>query len=210
MYIVGTTMYMLQHGSLFVTSFVFLMGLLFKVDGVSSSADVYTALSVTMLLLCVSFLLVWAAVVLHRMYAAWRPGKRGPSVSALPGDSAADSVAIETLGAASRHSTSARAKPEGTRMNPLFASGRVPVVVPAAGQRQRPVAAAAATATAAPSAKRDASSDSSGAAVPDSRGELESESPRPLAVPMHTRRAPEAEAAASLAQPLSSERARVA
>ena len=27
----GTVMYLLQHGSLFVTSFVFLMGLLFKV-----------------------------------------------------------------------------------------------------------------------------------------------------------------------------------
>ena len=27
----GSAMYMLQHGSLFVTSFVFLMGLLFKV-----------------------------------------------------------------------------------------------------------------------------------------------------------------------------------
>ncbi len=29
----GSTMYSLQHGSLFVTSFVFLMGLLFKVRG---------------------------------------------------------------------------------------------------------------------------------------------------------------------------------
>ena len=29
----GSTMYALQHGSLFVTSFVFLMGLLFKVGG---------------------------------------------------------------------------------------------------------------------------------------------------------------------------------
>jgi hypothetical protein len=30
---------LVQHGALFVTSFVFLMGLLFKVDGVSSSSS---------------------------------------------------------------------------------------------------------------------------------------------------------------------------
>jgi hypothetical protein len=48
----GSVMYGLQHGALFVTSFVFLMGLLFKVDGVSSSSGTYSALSGVMLTLC--------------------------------------------------------------------------------------------------------------------------------------------------------------
>ena len=38
-----SVLYSLQHGALFVTSFMFLMGLLFKVEGVSSSSGTYTA-----------------------------------------------------------------------------------------------------------------------------------------------------------------------
>jgi hypothetical protein len=59
---VGSVMYRLQHGSLFVTSFVFLMGLLFKVNGVSSSSPTYSALAGVMLLLCATFVVWWLAV----------------------------------------------------------------------------------------------------------------------------------------------------
>jgi hypothetical protein len=51
--------YMVQHGSLFVTTLVFLMGLLFKVEGVSSKSPTYEALSVVMLLVCIAFVLWW-------------------------------------------------------------------------------------------------------------------------------------------------------
>ena len=63
----GSVMYALQHGSLFVTTFVFLMGLLFKVNGVASSSTSYTALSAVMLALCVCFVVAWLAVVLVEM-----------------------------------------------------------------------------------------------------------------------------------------------
>ena len=72
----GTAMYALQHGSLFVTTFVFLMGLLFKVNGVSSTAPVYSALSAIMLLLCTVFLVCWIVVVLAAI------AKRSPVLSA--------------------------------------------------------------------------------------------------------------------------------
>jgi hypothetical protein len=52
--------YMVQHASLFVTSFVFLMGLLFKMEGVSSNSPVYESLSVVMLLLCIAFVVWWS------------------------------------------------------------------------------------------------------------------------------------------------------
>jgi hypothetical protein len=60
----GSLKYRLQHGSLFVTSFVFLMGLLFKVEGVSSSSDSYRLLSEAMLLFAASFIACWALAVL--------------------------------------------------------------------------------------------------------------------------------------------------
>jgi hypothetical protein len=62
----GSVLYSLQHGALFVTSFVFLMGLLFKVDGVSSSGA-YLALSSIMVTLCASFLAAWVAVIVARV-----------------------------------------------------------------------------------------------------------------------------------------------
>jgi hypothetical protein len=68
----GSVLYSLQHGALFVTSFVFLMGLLFKVDGVSSSSGTYTALSGIMVTLCVAFMAAWVIVILVRVALMWR------------------------------------------------------------------------------------------------------------------------------------------
>ena len=63
----GSVLYMLQHGSLFVTSFVFLMGLLFKVKGVVATSPVYNALSTVMLAMCTTFLAVWLGLMCHRI-----------------------------------------------------------------------------------------------------------------------------------------------
>jgi hypothetical protein len=63
----GSVLYSLQHGALFVTSFVFLMGLLFKVDGVSSSSGACAALSGIMLALCITFMAAWVAVIVRRV-----------------------------------------------------------------------------------------------------------------------------------------------
>ena len=72
----GSAMYMLQHGSLFVTSFVFLMGLLFKVNGVSIGSATYEALSDVMLGLCAAFIGFWLIIVLvqvvRRLPELWR------------------------------------------------------------------------------------------------------------------------------------------
>ena len=69
-------MYMLQHGSLFVTSFVFLMGLLFKVNGVSIGSTTYNALSDIMLGLCAAFISFWLIIVVlqvvRRLPELWR------------------------------------------------------------------------------------------------------------------------------------------
>ena len=51
--------YKVQHLSLFTTTFVFVMGLLFKVKGVNTDAASFKALSAIMLLLCLSFSIVW-------------------------------------------------------------------------------------------------------------------------------------------------------
>jgi hypothetical protein len=71
----GSVLYSLQHGALFVTSFVFLMGLLFKVDGVSSSSGTYGALSGIMVTLCVGFVTAWVAVIVARVASAWRAAR---------------------------------------------------------------------------------------------------------------------------------------
>jgi hypothetical protein len=68
----GSVLYILQHGALFVTSFVFLMGLLFKVDGVSSASGTYSALSGIMMALCVAFMAAWVAVIVWRVAATSR------------------------------------------------------------------------------------------------------------------------------------------
>ena len=56
---VASRTYKLQHLSLFTTTFIFTMGLLFKVGGVSQDIGSYRALSVLMLLLCVVFGVTW-------------------------------------------------------------------------------------------------------------------------------------------------------
>jgi hypothetical protein len=75
----GTSMYVLQHGSLFVTSFVFLMGLLFKVDGVSSSSGTYSALSGIMVALCAAFMAAWVVVIATRVMSMWWSHRRCPA-----------------------------------------------------------------------------------------------------------------------------------
>jgi hypothetical protein len=72
----GSVLYRLQHGALFVTSFVFLMGLLFKVDGVSSSSGTYSALSGVMVALCVAFMAAWVAVIALRVASMWRAARK--------------------------------------------------------------------------------------------------------------------------------------
>jgi hypothetical protein len=61
---VGTVKYALQHGSLFTTSFVFLMGLLFKVNGVGARTFAYYALQIMMLACTVLFMLSWLLLVM--------------------------------------------------------------------------------------------------------------------------------------------------
>ncbi len=71
----GSVLYSLQHGALFVTSFVFLMGLLFKVDGVSSSSGTYSALSGIMVTLCAAFMAAWVAVIALRVASMWHAAR---------------------------------------------------------------------------------------------------------------------------------------
>ncbi len=90
----GTTLYSLQHASLFVTSFVFLMGLLFKVDGVSASSDAYAALAVVMTVLCALFLACWVVAIAYSLalnIRAWREAKQ-PTDSPVAGPRAPSPV----------------------------------------------------------------------------------------------------------------------
>jgi hypothetical protein len=81
----GSVLYRLQHGALFVTSFVFLMGLLFKVDGVSTRSDTYGGLSGIMVALCASFIAAWVAVIVARVVSLWAATRRsGVSGHGLP------------------------------------------------------------------------------------------------------------------------------
>jgi hypothetical protein len=84
---VGTVLYGLQHGALFVTSFVFLMGLLFKVQGVSSYSGTFDTLSSIMLLLCAAFLIAWLTAVFHGIFVTWRrrrAARQGVAVKLSP------------------------------------------------------------------------------------------------------------------------------
>jgi hypothetical protein len=72
----GSVLYALQHAALFVTSFVFLMGLLFKVDGVSSTSGTYGALSGIMVTLCTAFMAAWVAVIAVRVASMWRAARK--------------------------------------------------------------------------------------------------------------------------------------
>lgn len=76
----GTHTYYVQHLSLFVTTFIFLMGLLFKVRGVDQSDGAYAGMAAIMLLLCILFGLVWVAAMVHGVASALvtrRAGARG-------------------------------------------------------------------------------------------------------------------------------------
>jgi hypothetical protein len=70
----GTMLYRLQHCALFVTSYVFVMGLLFKVDGVTSGSDIYGFLAACTLLAILAFVVAWLAsvIVIARNNAAAR------------------------------------------------------------------------------------------------------------------------------------------
>ena len=63
--------YRVQHLSLFVTTFVFTMGLLFKVQGVYLTGS-YLALSVIMLLLCIVFGVLWTHEMTKGVWTALR------------------------------------------------------------------------------------------------------------------------------------------
>jgi hypothetical protein len=79
--------YMVQHASLLVTTFVFLMGLLFKVEGVSSRSPTYESLSVVMLLLCIGFVAWWFYEMFSLVVAkAWRRVRGRGGRGAKPSD----------------------------------------------------------------------------------------------------------------------------
>ena len=60
----ATRTYKLQHLSLFTTTFIFLMGLLFKVNGVSQEGTSFAAMTVIMLTLCIAFAVLWVGAML--------------------------------------------------------------------------------------------------------------------------------------------------
>ena len=60
----ATRTYKLQHLSLFTTTFIFVMGLLFKVNGVSQEGTSFAAMTVIMLTLCIAFAVLWVAAML--------------------------------------------------------------------------------------------------------------------------------------------------
>ena len=111
----GSVMYALQHGSLFVTSFVFLMGLLFKVNGVSSTAPVYNVLSYVMLTMCVTFLVVWGRIIVKTMVSRVRSKRNKASAvggrreGPKPGSGILEGRAVGT--------TSSAAQPQGVRQD---------------------------------------------------------------------------------------------
>ena len=55
--------YKVQHLSLFTTTFIFIMGLLFKVNTVAQKSFGFKVLSAVMLLLCVGFVAAWVAAM---------------------------------------------------------------------------------------------------------------------------------------------------
>jgi hypothetical protein len=76
----GSHTYMLQHASLFVTSFVFLTGLLLKLQGLIRGSASYNALAAVLPLLCLSFLLWWGVAVVHSAVHACCLRRRGLQV----------------------------------------------------------------------------------------------------------------------------------
>ena len=87
----GSVLYILQHGSLFVTTFVFLMGLLFKADSVTKYSKLASSLAGLMVFLCVAFMIGWVVAVilsaqkLRRLFLQTlvQKGRRQTSLSKL-------------------------------------------------------------------------------------------------------------------------------
>ncbi len=79
--------YHLQHVSLFVTTFVFVMGLLFKVEGVTETSPSYRALTIIMLLLCLSFGVLWVAALGHGVMLTVRRKRQQKALKMLAGAS---------------------------------------------------------------------------------------------------------------------------
>jgi hypothetical protein len=93
--------YLLQHGSLFVTSFVFLMGLLFKVQGINTDSWAFVALAVVMLLLTAGFVAWWLlemGVSVARTVAL-RRGRRHVKMLGLATPAPADAADGEPIAA---------------------------------------------------------------------------------------------------------------
>ena len=90
--------YAIQHMSLFTTTFIFTMGLLFKVGGVSTDQGSYRFLTFVMLLLCISFALVWIVAMTKGVVVTLRRRRllrKGLSNSLPAEDSEADVTAVE-------------------------------------------------------------------------------------------------------------------
>jgi hypothetical protein len=76
----GSSTYLLQHLSLLATSFVFLMGLLFKSDRFSPTSVTGTVLSVAMLVFVAAFVIAWLATVIGQMAVQWSAGAGNAAV----------------------------------------------------------------------------------------------------------------------------------
>ena len=73
----GSQTYYMQHLSLFTTTFVFVMGLLFKVNGVQQSSASFQALAVMMLLLVIGFGVAWLVAMTTGVMKSLRDGREG-------------------------------------------------------------------------------------------------------------------------------------
>jgi hypothetical protein len=80
----GTLEYNLQHLSLFVTTFLFLVALLFKTQAVGAGTPSFDLLSSLILLLCVVFLLAWAGCMTVVLFRRLNNLRRKSSVFPLP------------------------------------------------------------------------------------------------------------------------------
>jgi hypothetical protein len=130
----GTAKYVLQHGSLFVTSFVFLMGLLFKVQGVGTRSPSHAAMTTLMLLFCAAFLGAWSTVVLYsvcvavagkhpRLAVLWRTRGRslaGASASASGDDAPASDAPGSHVALSDAASSLPLSRAMASVTNPIF------------------------------------------------------------------------------------------
>jgi hypothetical protein len=77
----GSLTYWLQHLSLTATSFVFLMGLLFKSGTLSRTSPAGLSFAVFMLLLCTVFVFSWVFVMVRAVYVGYRAQARARRLS---------------------------------------------------------------------------------------------------------------------------------